>query len=243
MEYLTLRELKLRRHKNGSSFTLSVPELTVHSGQTLAIVGQSGCGKSTLTDILALILRPDSAAEFAMHENNRKIDLLATTARQQAQIRGEHIGYVLQSGGLFPFLNVLDNIMLPARLLGRSGSELKSKAKALAVDMGIGDQIYKKPQYLSGGQRQRVAIARALIHDPKLVLADEPTAAVDSVSAEDICDVLKRTVQNHGASLLIVSHDRQLMRRHADYEVTFKLESCDGIISTLQPPVKLQSQM
>lgn len=241
MEYLCLRNLRLRRHKNGSSFTLCVPELRVCAGQTLAVVGQSGCGKSTLTDILALILQPDSADEFLMRGPEGDINLLNIPKRLQAEIRGRHIGYVLQSGGLFPFLSVLDNIMLPARLLGHNQKAVKDKALSLAVDMGIADQVYKKPQFLSGGQRQRVAIARALIHDPKLVLADEPTAAVDSVSAEEICDVLKRTVQNHNAALVIVSHDRALMRRHADYEVTYSLERRDGIVSTLQPPVRLDS--
>ncbi len=238
-DYMRLKNLSLNRNKNGSSFTLLVPELRIGCGQTLAVVGQSGCGKSTLTDMLALILKPDGADEFSLAGPDGTINLLNTSKRQQAYIRGRYIGYVLQSGGLFPFLSVLENIMLPAKLLGMSSSALRDKAKALAVDMGIGDQIYKKPQFLSGGQRQRVAIARALIHDPKLVLADEPTAAVDSVSAEDICEVLKKAVNQHNAALVIVSHDRALMRRHADYEVTFKLERRDGILSTLLPPVKI----
>lgn len=234
MSFLSVRELFLSRHKNGSSFTLHVPELDLYSGQTLAVVGQSGCGKSTLTDILALILKPDRAEKFVMRDGSREKDLFAATAGQQAEIRGTDIGYVLQSGGLFPFLSVQENIMLPGKLAGMSYAELKNRSAELAAAMGIDDQLAKKPQFLSGGQRQRVAIARALVHRPKLVLADEPTAAVDFVSAEDICRLLKKTVAENNAALLIVSHDRALMHKHADCEVTFSLERNDGrVTSTL----------
>lgn len=249
-EFMRLRQIRFRRQKNGSSFMLSVPELDIRRGETLAVVGQSGCGKSTLMDILALILKPDEAGEFVMAgqdggtagggRSDVPVDLFRAGRKLQAAIRGTRIGYVLQSGGLFPFLNVIDNIMLPGKLCGMSSARLKSDARALAVDMGIADQLYKKPQYLSGGQRQRVAIARALIHSPSLVLADEPTAAVDSVSAEEICSVLKKSVQDRNAALVVVSHDRTLMRRHADFEVTFSLERADGIVSTLQKPVSLR---
>ena len=125
--------------------------------------------------------------------------------------------------------------MLPGSLLGMDSRTVRTRAVELARAMGIADQLNKKPQFLSGGQRQRVAIARALIHKPGLVLADEPTAAVDSVSAEDICKLLKATVIENEASLLIVSHDRNLMHKYADDEVTFKLERSNGIKSTLIP--------
>ena len=232
---LSVRELRLSRTKNDSSFTLYVPELDLYPGKTLAVVGQSGCGKSTLTDILALVLKPDSAERFVMYRGQKEINLFSASRREQADIRGSDIGYVLQSGGLFPFLSVRENIMLPGKLAGMDGRTLRNRATELARAMGIADQLNKKPQFLSGGQRQRAAIARALIHKPGLVLADEPTAAVDSVSAEDICRLLKNTVAENEASLLIVSHDRGLMHKYADYEVTFRLEKSNGIQSTLIP--------
>jgi putative ABC transport system ATP-binding protein len=232
---LSVRNLRLSRTKNDSTFTLLVPKLDLFTGKTLAVVGQSGCGKSTLTDILALVLKPDSAERFIMRRGQREINLFTATRREQADIRGRDIGYVLQSGGLFPFLSVRENIMLPGRLLGMDSRTVRTRAVELARAMGIADQLNKKPQFLSGGQRQRVAIARALIHKPGLVLADEPTAAVDSVSAEDICKLLKATVIENEASLLIVSHDRNLMHKYADDEVTFKLERSNGITSTLIP--------
>ena len=166
-----------------------------------------------------------------------RVDLLQVSPSVKAQIRGSEIGYVLQSGGLFPFLDVLDNIMLPGRLLGISESVLKERAVELASSIGIADQLHKKPQHLSGGQRQRVAIARAVVHNPPIVLADEPTAAVDQVSANDICVLLRKIVQENNASLVIVSHDRELMKKYADYEVTFKLNKDErGIVSTLLKP-------
>ena len=232
---LSVRNLRLSRTKNDSTFTLLVPKLDLFTGKTLAVVGQSGCGKSTLTDILALVLKPDSAERFIMRRGQREINLFTAARREQADIRGRDIGYVLQSGGLFPFLSVRENIMLPGRLLGMDSRTVRTRAVELARAMGIADQLNKKPQFLSGGQRQRVAIARALIHKPGLVLADEPTAAVDSVSAEDICKLLKATVIENEASLLIVSHDRNLMHKYADDEVTFRLERSNGITSTLIP--------
>jgi putative ABC transport system ATP-binding protein len=232
---LSVRNLRLSRTKNDSTFTLLVPKLDLFTGKTLAVVGQSGCGKSTLTDILALVLKPDSAERFIMRRGQREINLFTATRREQADIRGRDIGYVLQSGGLFPFLSVRENIMLPGSLLGMDSRTVRTRAVELARAMGIADQLNKKPQFLSGGQRQRVAIARALIHKPGLVLADEPTAAVDSVSAEDICKLLKATVIENEASLLIVSHDRNLMHKYADDEVTFRLERSNGITSTLIP--------
>lgn len=236
MSCLDIKDLCISRQKNGASFTLNVPELSLNRGEILAIVGQSGCGKSTLTDTLGLILEPTSAGTFMLNGKNGQVDLLSVSPSVKAQLRGTEIGYVLQSGGLFPFLDVLDNIMLPGRLLGLDEKNLKERAVELASSIGIADQLHKKPQHLSGGQRQRVAIARAVIHNPPIVLADEPTAAVDQVSANDICVLLSCIVRENNASLVIVSHDRELMKRYADFEVTFRIERNDGIVSTLLAP-------
>ncbi|MBP3731284.1 MAG: ATP-binding cassette domain-containing protein [Mailhella sp.] len=232
--------LSLRREKNGSSFTLTVPRLEVSCGQTLAVVGTSGCGKSTLLDMLALILRPGSAERFTLELQGKSEDLFAAGPSRLAQIRGSHIGYVLQSGGLLSFLSVRDNILLPGRLLGLPPASLVKRADELGERLGISGQMQKKPQHLSGGQRQRVAIARALIHNPALVLADEPTAAVDQASAEDICAVFKSVVRESGAALVIVSHDRPLMERMADTMVTFRVEKPTPVdaCSTLVPQEK-----
>ncbi len=221
---MTVRDLCIRREKNGSSFTLRAPSLEVFYGRALAVVGTSGCGKSTLLDMLALILRPDSVGRFSLCRDGREEDLFASSPARLAEIRGRRIGYVLQSGGLLSFLSVRENIVLPGRLLGMKADALQKRAVELARMLGIEEQLGKKPQHLSGGQRQRVAIARALVHNPSLVLADEPTAAVDKASAEDICAVFKQAVNETGAALVIVSHDRPLMERMADDMITFRVE-------------------
>ncbi len=234
---MRVRDLRIRREKNGSSFTLLAPCLDVAYGKVLAVVGTSGCGKSTLLDMLALILRPDSAEAFLLRQGGRDEDLFASSPARLAEIRGRRIGYVLQSGGLLSFLSVMENILLPGRLLGMPADALRKRAGMLARMLGIEEQLSKKPQHLSGGQRQRVAIARALIHSPSLVLADEPTAAVDKSSAEDICSVFTKAVRETGAALVIVSHDRPLMERMSDGMVTFRVErispsdACSTLVS------------
>ena len=232
---LSAEGLRIAREKNGARFSLLVPRLKVLFGQTLAVVGASGCGKSTLLDMLALILRPQAATAFTLQTETQRENLFKATSSRLAHLRGKYTGYVLQSGGLLSFLNVRDNIMLPGKLLGLPVAHLSKRTTELAEKLGIAGQLNKKPQHLSGGQRQRVAIARALVHKPGLVLADEPTAAVDQASAEDICAVFKSAVREMGAALVIVSHDRPLMARTADEMVTFRVEkrSADEVRSVL----------
>ncbi|MDR1125402.1 MAG: ATP-binding cassette domain-containing protein [Deltaproteobacteria bacterium] len=233
---LTAESLTVAREKNGMRFTLHVPHLDVRLGQTLAIFGPSGCGKSTLLDILALVLRPTSAETFCFQGSKSCKNLLVLNQYSLAEVRGHDIGYVLQSGGLLPFLSVLDNILLPARLVGMRMEETRKRAYDLCDKLDISAQLDKKPQHLSGGQRQRVAIARALIHRPVLVLADEPTAAVDSSTAEDICAVFTSMANDYGVAMVIVSHDQPLMSRYADRTVGFDLKrlAVNDIHSTLQ---------
>jgi len=222
---LTLRQLKVKREKNSSRFTLTVPELNIHRGRILGVVGPSGCGKSTLLDVLALILRPELAEEFSIRKEDSAsgIDLMNASENQLASIRSENIGYVLQSGGLLSFLSVRDNILLPGRLLGISEKTLSCVMENLTERLGIVDQLSKKPQHLSGGQRQRVAIARALISRPTVVLADEPTAAVDQDTAWEICEIFRTLAKDMDTALVVVSHDQTLVRQFCDEQVEFRL--------------------
>ena len=175
---LIVSNLWIEREKNGATFSLHIPSLEVLAGQTLAVVGQSGCGKSTLLDSLALILRPSRVERFQLYPDAEDCtDLARAGASALAAVRGRDIGYVLQSGGLLSFLPVRDNILLPGRLLEMPEKILHERMQELAGRLGIAGQLDKKPQHLSGGQRQRVAIVRSLIHEPKLIFADEPTAA------------------------------------------------------------------
>ena len=215
-----------RRSKGGVSFILHIPRLSVHPGEFLAVVGPSGCGKSTLLDMLALVLAPSGQEEFSINvtlNGNRKSYGIETLSENDiARIRGRHIGYVLQNGGLLPFLDVRENILLTATISrarpGQAGFE------RLVERLGLQDQLGKKPRHLSGGQRQRVAVARALIHRPAIVLADEPTAAVDSATARDIRDELLDLARQAGSSVVMVTHDRSLVEGIADSEARFEVE-------------------
>jgi putative ABC transport system ATP-binding protein len=189
----SLRDVVKTRSKGGASFTLRVPELDVRRGEFCSVVGPSGCGKSTLLDLLALVLEPSSVNRFRLsvlrHGGVEECDIQGLPENKAARIRRSHIGYVLQSGGLLSFLTVRENILLTAQI---SRTRVSARELDALVDvLGLADQLEKKPQYLSGGQRQRVAVARALIHRPRIILADEPTAAVDYPTALDIRDELQ----------------------------------------------------
>ena len=226
-----VRELFKRREQAGSAFELRVPELRLERGEFVAVVGESGCGKSTLLDILGLVLRPTSCELFAVHRptqhgSQQVIDIKALWDREDeaglAELRRQHVGYVLQSGGLLPFLDVRRNILLPCRLNRRTGADLT--VRRLAGRLGIRSLLAKKPQFLSGGQRQRVAILRALAHDPMVVLADEPTGAVDKPRARAIVADLRAVASERGSTVVMVTHDLDLVAAAAHRHYTFVVE-------------------
>jgi len=206
------------RERNGIRFEIDIDSFEVQPGAFVAVVGQSGCGKSTLLDMLALVLSPTRAEVFSYRLNGTQVDVraLAREVHQvnQARIRRDHIGYVLQTGGLFGFLSVHDNARLPAQLKGLSGSDEHIRERA--EELGIVDLLAKKPQYLSGGQRQRSAILRALSNRPGLILADEPTAAVDQENARLIVKQFRALARNGHATVIMVTHDTGLVAGVAD---------------------------
>ncbi|HEX6259086.1 MAG TPA: ATP-binding cassette domain-containing protein [Woeseiaceae bacterium] len=184
-------------------------------GAKLAFVGESGSGKSTLLELLAMILRPTTSETFRFQpEQGGNSHDIAQAWREGdpdllAGLRSRHIGYVLQYGGLLPYLTVRENIELSRRLL-----HLPAAAVALrwADRLNIAGQLGKRPSELSVGQRQRVAIARALAHDPTVLIADEPTAAVDPLNAERIMEVMVGLVDETGVTLIVASHAHRLMQ-------------------------------
>lgn len=220
-----LRDVVKTRSKGGVSFTLRIPELLIRRGGFCSVVGPSGCGKSTLLDMLALVLEPTGAGCFTLRLGRNgastERDIPGMPENDAARIRRSRIGYVLQSGGLLSFLTVRENIMLTARISGIRVSP--GEFNALIAVLGLDDQLDKKPQHLSGGQRQRVAVARALIHRPDIILADEPTAAVDYPTALDIRDELQSLARKMGAAVVMVTHDRSLVEGIADTRVRFEV--------------------
>jgi len=197
-------------------FTLRVPRLDIGAGARMAFVGHSGCGKSTLLEMLALLLAPThcgtlafSPAAEAAHDV-AELWAAAGGADRLSALRGRYIGFVLQTGGLLPFLTVRENIELPRRLLRLPAG---GTAAELAERLGIGEQLHKRPATLSVGQRQRAGIARALAHAPPVVIADEPTAALDPVNAEAVMRLLVELAGEQGVTLVVATHEQRLAAR------------------------------
>jgi len=223
-----LRGMTKRREQGGSAFQLHVPALDIAVGEVVAVVGDSGCGKSTLLDILALVMEPTGVERFELcldgHEPVVDVRVLWQTGAETrlAALRRDHLGYVLQTGGLLPFLSVVDNMTLPARVKGLP--DPLALIGDLAERMGLGGCLARMPDSLSIGQRQRVAILRALLHGPRLVLADEPTAAVDKARAETIMEDLHTLARERSVSVVVVTHDVGLVAEVADRTYGFRME-------------------
>ena len=214
-----------KREQGGVSFELKVPHFRLERGQFVAVVGASGCGKSTLLDILALVLRPNQCQEFSIYASGNQVNLKTLWNKDQesslAEIRRNLFGYILQTGGLLPFLTVKKNIYLPIKIKKSGYSD--EKIIQLAQRMGVENLLSKKPQFLSGGQRQRVAILRAMAHQPAIILADEPTAAVDKENARIIVQNFHTLAKEAGTTIVMVTHDHDLVAELADTTFTFKV--------------------
>ena len=219
-----------RYEAGGAGFVLEIPELDIVPGAKLAFIGESGSGKSTLLELLAMILRPDSSDQFTFRPRtqDRTHDVAAAWKAADvdllADLRSRHIGYVLQHGGLLPYLSVRDNIELSRRLLHGPGDEVAGR---WAERLRIADQLDKRPAELSIGQRQRVAIARALAHDPSVLIADEPTAAIDPLNAERILALLVGLVDQLGVTLVVASHAHALMQHAGLRMIEHRIEASE----------------
>lgn len=178
--------------------------LEVESGEFLALMGPSGCGKSTLLNMLGGIDRPDSGEVWVA---GTRIDRLSESAL--ALFRRRHVGIVFQFFNLIQNLDVLANIELPAQLAGRPAREIRQRSAELMEALGIGDLTAKMPGQLSGGQRQRVAIARALINRPAVLLADEPTGALDQEAGAGVMRLF-RQLHTKGQTIIMVTHDPKI---------------------------------
>jgi putative ABC transport system ATP-binding protein len=207
-------------------FELTVPELIIRQAEKAALVGFSGCGKSTLLDLLAMILRPDSADEFAFFTaQDSRLDVAATWKRRNldglARARMQYIGYVLQTGGLLPFLSVYDNIALSCYGLGLPEEDA---VKTVAEKLGIERHLKKFPSQLSVGERQRVSIARAMAHEPSVVIADEPTASLDPIHAEEIMGLFTGLAEEKGVTLVVATHEWDRVEELGFRRIKFDLQ-------------------
>lgn len=182
-------------------------DLLIEKGEFLSILGPSGSGKSTLMNMLGCLDKP-TEGEYQLDGKN----VAALSANDLAGIRNQKIGFVFQSFNLLEYASALDNVALPLVYSGTKAKERRKRAAALLEQVGLGDRLDHKPNQLSGGQKQRVAIARALVNDPQIILADEPTGALDSKSGAEI-EALFNQLHAEGRTLIIVTHDNSLAER------------------------------
>ncbi len=183
---------------------LSGVDLAVDAGELVAVMGASGSGKSTLLTIAGSLERPTSGEVFVGHAA-----LSAMSRNDQARLRRRAIGYVFQDYNLLAGLSAVENVALPLELDGVSAKKARSAATAALDELGLGDRAARFPDELSGGERQRVAIARAIVGDRHLLLADEPSGALDSVNGEAVMRLLVAACRQ-GVATVVVTHDAQL---------------------------------
>lgn len=194
---------------DGASFSLK-------HGEVVALVGSSGCGKTTFLHLVGLLDESDSGTiRINGNEYSAASDYARTTCRQK------HLGFVYQSHNLLSDFTALENVALPLRLGGTGKKEAYVQAEQLLVTLQLKDRLHHFPAQLSGGEQQRVAIARSLVHNPSIILADEPTGNLDSKNSQIVLELLIETVRDLGKSLVIVTHNQSIASK-ADRVVTIK---------------------
>lgn len=203
MSLITLDQISKSYREPGGNHVVPVLRdisLKIEAGESVAIVGPSGCGKSTLLNILGTLDSPDSGK----YELDGEV-IAGCSAERLAALRREKIGFIFQLHHLMPQCSVLENVLLPT-LATQSQGDARQRAESLLAEVGLQDRLLWKPSQLSGGERQRVAVVRALINSPKVILADEPTGALDEKNAESLTTLLVDLQKKTGVSLVLVTH-------------------------------------
>ncbi len=204
---------------------LSGISLDIHKNESLAFVGPSGSGKSTMLHILGTVDQPTEGKVCF-----KDTDMSALDDGQLSLIRARQIGFIFQNFNLIPILNVFENVEYPLRIRNiKLTREIKEKIISLIEDVDLKDKIRHKPGELSGGQRQRVAIARALIIDPAVILADEPTANLDSKTGDKILELIKSLTVKYGSTAIFATHDMKVINF-----VDKKIRIIDGVIDNIE---------
>ena len=197
---------KISKSSRISPHKVEVPKsvsLTVEQGEWVALLGSSGSGKTTLLDIMGTISHPDSGSLQV-----GGVDVLALSSRETVTFRRHKIGFVFQAYHMLPELNICENVMLPSMLDGMSKKEAREKALVLLDRVGLAHRVRHRANELSGGEQQRAAIARSLMNSPELLLADEPTGNLDSVTGQGILDIFHELRSEGGMTIVMVTHDK-----------------------------------
>jgi putative ABC transport system ATP-binding protein len=189
----------------GSVPALRGVDLDARKGELLMLAGPSGCGKTTLLSIIGGILAPDAGECEVMGQDLRAMDPQART-----RFRGQGIGFVFQSFNLLPALSVLDNVCVPLLLRGEAYEAARARARDMLASLDLAGKDEAHPSQLSGGQQQRVALARALVHEPALVICDEPTSNLDARNGHEVMALLRKTVRAPDRALVVVTHDPRI---------------------------------
>ncbi len=200
LEVKNLQKVYTTRFGGNNVRALNNVNISVERGEYIAIMGESGSGKTTLLNILAALDRPTGGQVLLKGH-----DITAISEKDISAFRRNNLGFVFQDFNLLDTFNLMDNIFLPRVLSGKKYNEMNKRHKPLAAKLGISDLLYKYPYEVSGGQKQRAAIARALITSPQLILADEPTGALDSRSADDLLKLFN-DINMDGQTIVMVTH-------------------------------------
>jgi len=206
---IELRDVTKTYQMGDNSFqALKGVSFTIQEGELVAIMGPSGSGKSTTMNIIGLLDHPTTGQYYL---NGREV--LEMDSDERADLRNQSIGFVFQSFMLLPRLSALENVMLPLRYRGTSRQSARATALEVLGKVGMHDYHTHKPYELSGGQQQRVAIARALVGKPKVLLADEPTGALDSKTSDEVMSLLIQLNREGGATVVIITHDPEVAEK------------------------------
>jgi putative ABC transport system ATP-binding protein len=193
----------------GDSKTMALQgaDCDVIAGEMTLLVGPSGCGKTTLISVIAGLLEPTAGQVTVLGQ-----ELTRMGGARKVQFRGDNIGFVFQQYNLLPALTAAENAAVPLLIARHNRKQAVEKAKGLLDALGLGNKVNQLPNQLSGGQQQRVAIARALIHEPKLLVCDEPTAALDAQSGQRVMELVRKIAVQPDRAVIVVSHDNRVFR-------------------------------
>ena len=201
-------------------------------GEMIMIVGPSGCGKTTFLSVICGTMKADAGSVDVFGT-----DLIHLRAGRLTEFRGRNVGFIFQQFNLIPTWNILENASIPLLLQGQSRRKAQDTAAHLLTEVGLGERLGAHPQQLSGGQQQRVAIARALVHEPRLLICDEPTAALDAATGHKVLELLKASACREDRCVIVVTHDSRIFSfadRIAEME--------DGIVKKIHDTGEYKAQ-